>query len=189
MQLQLVRYVEVMYKAIMNREPDADGINVWKECLANGVSRTFVLNGFMQSQEFQDICNEFGIEKGSIELTENRDKNYNVTSFVQRFYTKTLERAAEVEGMNVWAGAILDKKITPAEAAKVFVFSSEANNMNRNNESFIKMMYRTFMGRECEDDTSLNIWLDYLESNTREAMFGLFADSKEFTNIVKGYGL
>lgn len=187
--LSNTEYMNVVYKAVMDRQADNDGMQVWLGCMESGMSRTFVLNGFMGSEEFTNICNSFGIEKGSIELVENRDKNYGVTCFVQRFYTKTLERAAEVDGLNTWTGAILEKKITPAEAARIFVFSDEANALGRDNTAYIYMMYRTFMGRECEDQASLDVWLGYLEGHSREEMFDLFANSNEFKAIVAGYGL
>lgn len=130
-------FIKVMYQAIMDRDADNDGLEMWLDVLSNGVSRTFILQQFMGSEEFSDICEDFEIQKGSIELTENRDKNYGVTSFVQRFYTKTLERTADVEGINTWTGAILAKQLTPAQAASYFVFSDEANAMGRTDAQFV----------------------------------------------------
>ncbi len=182
-------FINVMYKAIMNRTSEADGMNVWKGCLATGVSRNFVLSQFMGSTEFTNICTDYGITAGSIELTEFRDKNYQVTSFVQRCNEKVFGRSGDVDGLNTWCEQIIKKTLTPQQVAGYFVFSDEAVAMDLSDADFVKMLYRTFMGRECESDESLNIWTGYLANNTRQGAFDLFASSQEFTAIVAGYGL
>ncbi len=83
----------------------------------------------------------------------------------------------------------IDGKLTPAGAAEYFVFSKEADAMNRDNTQFIYMLYRTFMGRECESNESLNVWLTYLNQYTRQDLFEQFAGSNEFKDIVASYGL
>ncbi len=184
-------FMDVMYRAVMGREPDTEGMEAWLTALSNGVSRTYVLSGFTGSTEFTDICNDYGITKGNVVTTEGRDRNYKVTCFVQRFYTKVLNREAEVEGLNVWCNAIIDKNTTPQNAARLFVFSDEAINRNLSNAEYIKMLYRTFMGRECESDEILNGWVGYIstQGHTRDEAFELFAGSTEFADIVRSYGL
>jgi len=54
-------FVRILYKAFFNREPDAPGFNGWVSSLNSGKSREFVLNGFLNSQEFRNLCTEFNI--------------------------------------------------------------------------------------------------------------------------------
>jgi hypothetical protein len=54
-------YLEVLYSAFFNREADPGGRNHWLGRLYGGTSREEVLNGFIYSQEFADLCQEYSI--------------------------------------------------------------------------------------------------------------------------------
>lgn len=54
-------YVEVLYRAFFNREPDAAGFNDWLTRLAGGVDRGAVLDGFIFSQEFRNLATVYSI--------------------------------------------------------------------------------------------------------------------------------
>ena len=56
-------YVTVLYKAILGRNPDKIGLNDWVNRLNNGTSRDEVLNGFLNSVEFDNLCKSYGIKK------------------------------------------------------------------------------------------------------------------------------
>jgi hypothetical protein len=59
-------YLKVMYKAFFDREADPQGYNDWMGQLNSGVSRQFVLAGFVNSTEFRNLCAKYGIESGSL---------------------------------------------------------------------------------------------------------------------------
>ena len=54
-------FVNIMYKAFFNRDADSVGFNAWLSKLGSGTSRETVLNGFLQSQEFAQLCSKYGI--------------------------------------------------------------------------------------------------------------------------------
>ncbi len=55
-------YVTILYHAFFNREPDSAGYNGWLERLRNGASRAEVLDGFLYSQEFGNLCRDYNIK-------------------------------------------------------------------------------------------------------------------------------
>ncbi|MGM0368038.1 MAG: DUF4214 domain-containing protein [Actinomycetota bacterium] len=61
-------FVEIMYAAFFGREPDPVGYAGWMQQLERGRSRQFVLEGFINSAEFQILCAGYGIEAGNGEL-------------------------------------------------------------------------------------------------------------------------
>lgn len=62
-------------------------------------------------------------------------------------------------------------------------------NRNLSNQEYVTMLYRTMMDRE-PDEAGLNDWVTRLQSGTsRQSVFDGFADSTEFDNIVRAYGL
>jgi len=54
-------FVNILYKAFFDRAADSTGYKVWTDKLSNGVSRATVLDGFLQSQEFVNLCGNYGI--------------------------------------------------------------------------------------------------------------------------------
>jgi len=60
-------YIKVLYKTFFDRESeeDAEGFNYWLGELKNGKSRKDILDSFINSKEFNLICEEFGIKVSS----------------------------------------------------------------------------------------------------------------------------
>ena len=54
-------FVKIMYGAFFGRESDSVGFNGWLSALNSGTSREDALNGFIYSQEFENLCNSYGI--------------------------------------------------------------------------------------------------------------------------------
>ena len=118
-------YVQILYRTCLGREADANGLQSWLAVLDSGLSRTHVLKGFAESAEFSAICQDYGITRGNVMLTEARDQNESVTKFVVRCYRLCLGREADVNGLNAWCSQILNGQNTAKQAAYGFVFSRE----------------------------------------------------------------
>ena len=56
-----LEFVNIMYKAFFNRTGDAGGVSGWLGQLEGGTSRAAVVNGFLHSEEFVNLCNGYGI--------------------------------------------------------------------------------------------------------------------------------
>ena len=54
-------FITILYRAFFDREPDTDGFNGWLGFLNSGASRADVLDGFIYSVEFENLCNNYGI--------------------------------------------------------------------------------------------------------------------------------
>ena len=113
----------------------------------------------------------------------------NTQAYVARIYTKALGRAAEPAGLNYWVGEINSKKRTPVQVAEEFFFAPEFTNKKLSNTEYVKVLYRTFMGREY-DKGGLDYWVGRLNrGESRKSVLEAFAGCPEFKNIVKSFGL
>jgi uncharacterized protein YkwD len=65
------RFLNIMYYAFFNRAPDPVGYSGWLNSLRQGRSREFVFHGFINSQEFANLCSRYGIRSGSITQSTN----------------------------------------------------------------------------------------------------------------------
>ena len=116
-------------------------------------------------------------------------KYTNTEAFVARIYTKALGRNPEAAGLKYWTGEINAKRRTPVQVAEEFFFAPEFTNKKLNNTEYVKVLYRTFMGREY-DQGGLNYWVGRLnKGESRKVILESFAGCQEFKNIVKSFGL
>ena len=181
------------YNAMLGRNPDEDGYNDWVSRLDSGMSVNAIFAGFVGSQEFGNLCASYGISPGTYPLNEARDQNAGVTAFVSRLYTQALGRGYDATGLNDWTGQI---NANPSRenimniATNGFFHSEEFVNKNLDNTEFVKVLYRTYLGREY-DDAGLADWVGQLDSgsNDRDGVMRGFAYSPEFDGIMAGYGL
>ena len=60
------QYVKTLYNVILGRECDPAGLQYWLNYLASGKTRTFILAGFVGSQEYAQICAAYNIAVGSL---------------------------------------------------------------------------------------------------------------------------
>ena len=187
------RFVDLAYNGIMGRTPDANGKAYWIDGLDSGASYEYVACGFIESQEFTNLCSDYGINKGNRTPSEARDRNIGVTKYASRLYTQCLGRGYDTNGLNYWCQRILDnpsRENVISVAADGFFHSDEFLGKNLNNDEYIRVCYRTFLGREAEGD-GFNYWKQLLDSGakSRDDLIRDFAYSQEFSGIMASYGL
>ena len=183
-------YVELLYRVFLARKPDEAGKADWVLKLNNGMSREYVMNGFSASPEFTEICRNCGFGPGIVPTGQMRDRNQQLTAFVARMYEKALGRSFDAEGLNDWCNRLINQNWTPYRVAtEGFFHSREFLNKNTTNEEFVKILYRTFLNREY-DEEGLNYWLVRLSrGESRDRIIAGFADSREFADLMAKYGL
>ena len=189
-------YVMMLYKVFMGREADEGGLNYWIENMKNGMTREEVFKGFVDSQEYTLLCKAYGINRGDYKvqgITDPVVKNGKVTPeikrYVERIYEKALNRESDPSGIDYWSQEIANEAKDPVWVAELFIFSEEFENRKLNDKDYIKVLYRTFMGREADND-GMNYWLGRMKNgDSRKTVLEAFAGCKEFQDIIKGFGL
>lgn len=185
------QFVDTLYNVMMDRNADKGGKNYWLSLMKDGIGRKGVFAQFSESAEFTAICKKYGITRGTATVTEGRDKNIGATQFVARLYTKALGRAYDVEGLNYWCDTLINKQYTASQIASTqFFHSKEFTQKHLGDSDYVKVLYRTFMGREY-DQEGLNYWLFQMRvyGMSRDTVLEQFAGSKEFKQIMAQYGL
>ncbi len=180
--------VRRMYLTFLNREADPAGLADWTAMLDNGCSIGHIFYGFTQSDEFTGICESYGINWGTWECTENRDRSSKLTAFVSRLYTKAMDRAYDVNGLNDHTGSYLENHDL-YQLAYNFIFSQEFIEKNLSDEDFVDVMYRTFFDREADPDGRAD-WLGRMKSGMpREDVLAGFVGSQECAELMEKFGI
>ena len=182
-------YIDTLYRTFFNREPDQGGKSNWLSQLNKGVSRTEVLAGFVNSNEFANLCDSFHIARGTMQSNGSSIYRAGVRGYVLRMYTKALNRDGETVGVEDWTNRINTGAMSAEAVAKSFFSSDEFVNRNLSNEDYVETLYQTFMDR-ASDPTGKADWVNKLNSGvSRQTVLEGFSRSTEFNNIMKSFGL
>lgn len=180
-------YVEDLYKSCLGRGSDPDGKAFWIQQLASGKTRDEVMAGFINSKEYTQICDVYGISRGTAEKNGTITYNSGVRTFVENNYKGVLSRHSETEGAEFWSKQIIDKGMTVdafKECSICFFHSKEFLEKNYNNEQFVDTLYHTFLRREPDADGKA-FWLAKMEIGmTRDEVIDGFVNSKEFGQFI-----
>ena len=203
-------YVDSMYSAFFGREADAAGKADWVGQLNSGATRGHVMTGFVNSQEFANLCASYGINQGSGDWSADnisvngtcsicanggnsgnsgsREVTPEMRAFAERLYTCCLDREADENGLNDWANALANGA-TGSEVAAGFVFSQEYKNKDASDTQYVLILYKTMLGREA-DTYGVTDWVLRLRNGaSREAVYNGFIGSTEFANLCQNAGI
>lgn len=182
-------YVEVLYKTLMNRPSDPGGKAGWVGALNGGALREQVFAGFVNSAEFEGLCNAAGIDRGYFDYMQPASAAGGVRAFVGRLYKGCLGRAADSQGISDWMNLLSSGQISGTMAAHGFFFSQEMDDRALEDMTYVEVLYRVFMGRGPDSDGWHN-WMEALDDGaSREEVFYGFANSAEFAAICASYGI
>ena len=184
------QFVAVLYRTFFNREPDQAGFNAWVDVLNNGTSKQEVIEGFINSTEWANLCLFYSIRSGGTGVPNvEMEPNQMTIDFATRLYTTCLGRNADQAGLMAWARQLANQRDTGTGAARGFFFSNEFTGQNVTNGEFVTRLYRTFMNRE-PDQAGYDAWVAQLDGGvSREEVFNGFSESIEFARICASYGI
>ncbi len=172
-------FVTMLYNVFLDRTPDAGGLAFWVGQLETMATRPGVLNGFIHSAEFSAICSSYGI----IAYTPG------IPGFVTRFYTLTLERMPDIEGLEHWVEELGSGTQTGEDIAYGFIFSDEFLAYGHPDSTYVSILYNAFFDR-VPDPTGYVHWMALLGTGTtREEVLDSFIHSTEFEGICSSYGI
>ena len=200
-------FLDVMYASFFNRYGDEGGYDFWLEQMYNGATREYVVACFVDSKEFTEICESYGIVRGNLDKTTGTPTSSQgivplkvdstnvddgqLSGYVEKLYTTILGRASEPAGCDYWKKAIKEgNEMDAAKAASQFFQSKEYKDKNKSDEEFLLDVYAMFFGRE-PDPEGYNYWLDNLKNEKVSRVWLIeagFGKSDEFKKILKGFG-
>lgn len=182
-------YIKIIFNDFYNREPNSDELTSWIQKIQNNYTRKRILSDLLLSQEFKNLMLRYGIEPGTIKLTDPIDLRPDLVSFVTRLYNLTLNREPDSDGLSFYVSSLYYKRITGAQLIQNFLFSPEFTNTQVTANDYIKMLYRTMLNREA-DSGGLSWYLDQLMNGySRLYVLSCFLNSSEFGNYVSAYNI
>lgn len=183
-------FLDILYRTFFDREADAAGKAAWLEAMDKGASRDKVMEGFINSVEFANVCLKYGIVSGgSATPTITVEPNEQILDFVERLYNNVLGRSSDADGKKAWGDLLANQKITGTKCAEGFFKSPEFTSKEMSNEEFVDICYLTFLDRPA-DAKGKKDWVDaIIKGATYDEVVAGFAASKEFGKVCASYGI
>lgn len=178
------QFLEILYQAFFNREPDEGGQAYWKAQLEAGIDRAQVLNGFIYSVEFLTYCSKIGV----IPFTEAKRLAYFATPYINGYFEQFTGQKADPAVLNDWLTALLDDRSKSLfDLIEELYNSQQFKDLNTTDEEFVTILYKALLERDPEQ-AGFDHWLAKLtsEEKTREDVIWDFVRSWEF-NWVSWY--
>ena len=181
-------FIDVLYKTILGRTADASGKESWLKCINDGVSRHYILYGFINSKEFNDLCRTYGITRGNITLDEARDQSRELSAYITHLYSTCLERIPSPDELNAWADDLLTHRVIAKELASAFFTSDTYANKNTNDETYITDLYLALLHRE-PGSQEISNWINILKTNSRDYVLEQLLMSSEGRKLFTELGI
>lgn len=174
------RFVQLVYRNVLDRAPDDDGLNHWIDQLQRSVlSRGDVMLAFSDSAEFKE-------ETGIIGLPPFGQDGRSV----ERLYLAYFDRTPETQGLAFW-NSELDGGLSLAAISQAFAASPEfeATYGELSDAAFVELVYVNVLDRH-PDDGGLAHWVSQLNSRAvdRGGVMLAFSDSPEFKDETGIFG-
>jgi len=179
-------FIYDLYRTLMNRDPGPEEVQLYEGHLLYGYPREVIFQGFVMSDEFDELCNDAGIVRGEYAAPVIQ----HVTNFVTRLYRTALQREPDAGGLLNWVTNLQSGAHTGATTAYGFVFSEEMTARNLPDDEFVEILYGAFMGRASDPEGKAG-WINHLtiHGSSREFVFSEFVKSDEFAGICNAYGI
>ena len=182
------QFIETLYQTFFDRSADEGGKAFWMQKLSEGMTRAEMVNGFIDSTEWCNLCAYYGVKSGAQHAKSEKPSD-NAVKFATRLYKECISRQPDEDGLRFWALRLTNLESTGAQAASDFFHSPEFMNLGLNDVDYLIRLYRTFLGRDPDQD-GLAFWQTHLVTDmTRDQVLKGFAESQEFTNICNEYGI
>lgn len=173
-------FLSILYRALLNREPDPEGVDGWLSELNTGASRADIVDAFVSSEEFSNLAAVYGITPYPLDP---------VVDFASHFYEAGLERRPDPSGLDSWVDALKNGWVSGVDIAAGFVLSPEFINRNLTDEEFLTVLYQALLNR-APDPTGLSGWLNAMKLGmSRPDVLQGFAASEEYANRCRTFGI
>ena len=163
-------FVIQVYKNVLDRAPDAEGLTFWLDQLKAGTTRGSLMVGFSESPEYIDQT-----------ATTTPAFDSRVAS-VSRLYRAFFDRPGDAGGLSFWFDEIAADRADLSHIASGFVLSNEfvALYGHVDDDAFVDLVYRNVLGRVPDGDGRA-FWIDQLAAGrSRGDMMIGFSESPEY---------
>ena len=180
-------YVTMLYNTVLDRSPDQTGFADWTLKLKQNFTRKYVLRGFAGSKEFKALCESYGMQAGSVALSDTLDLNPKATVYTYDLYNAVLKKAPDRSSHKSYVTKLLNNG---ARYVIATMFNSSAyKNLKTSDADFVQGVFRAALKRDAESG-AVSSRVTMLTNNlSRMYVLKGVLGSSEFVNKVAKAGV
>jgi N-acetylmuramoyl-L-alanine amidase len=192
-------FIVAMYKAFFDLEPSAEYLAKRLAQLNGDLTRAELLDIYVTSTKFKNVCDELGIKIGSITYDDGSGGNgddqdeatIKISAFVSSLYTYILgQKQPDKQSVTDWTTKLKAKTVSAGEVISNLLAKQEYKDRKLNNSDFIVAMYKAFFNIE-PTASNLADRLKQLDSGdlTRADLLDIYVTSTKFKNVCDELGI
>jgi hypothetical protein len=183
-------YVEALYGALLNRSnPREVDVQYWQGRLATGMSRSALFTQFITSDDFNQVCRDHGITRGTFTPPSGPQRPDMIPIFVRRLYRVALDRPnPATNDVNWWSSLLRNGSATGASVAGAFLTSSDFQNLRLDNGQYVDILYRALLDRP-PTSAEITQWRSRLDAGAlRDTVLVDFLNTAAFEQVCRDHG-
>ncbi len=185
-QLSNEEYVKALYKGLLNRDADSNGLATFKGALDVGYSRSWVLQQLLSSLEYVSVCVNYGLFVGSVSASTTTNVSQTsvnsslASSYVTRLYVYLLGRDPDATGLATWTEKLTKREMSAAGVAANIASSGEFSARSLTNGEYVQAIYQALLGRAVDGNGWTTFMTALSSGKSRSWVFSSICASAEF---------
>lgn len=166
-------YVEILYKSCYLRGSNYDAKRRYVQLLNSGTSRNNILNEFLNSAEYKNLCT-----------------TYYARDFISNLYKGIYGENLDSVNLSIWTKIVDTGTQTPAQAISSLYNSKQFVQNNFSNIDYVRKLYNGCLLRDANINSDNSHVRNLNNGVSRQQVLKNFVNSVEYRNLVaKKYGL
>ena len=157
--------------------------------LDNGVSISYVVEKLSENEEFAEHCADLGLQPGTVELSQPRDNNYELTSFLTRMYTRFSGVRPSEEALNSYVLTTLEDPGTVREVITEMLSAPECQELLPTDEEFLDTVFEVFYGHTPDESKTKAYLIGLSNGITRTRILSEILKDPAFDEKMAEYGI
>ena len=174
---------------MLGRDATAEEMGKYHEVMGNGVSVDYVARMIASDPAFSTRCTDLGIVPGEINLTQPRDTNYEMTSFLNHLYSRLSGKAPAGEELNNFVWRLSEDPSSIRSVIWDVLSTPESREILASDDDFLNAVFEVFYGHEPEQEKITSYKIALSHGITRERVLISIANDPAFDAKMSEYGL
>ena len=181
--------IDALCHVMLGRDASSDEKALYLSYLDNGASMSYVTDKISDSQAFADRCTRLGIAPGHVTLTQPRDNNYELTSFLTRLYSRFSGNRPGEDDLNKYVNETIEDPGRVREVISQMLSTPESQALLESDDDFLNTVFEVFYGQAPEQEKIQAYKIGLSNGITRERVLYSILQDPAFDTKMSEYGI
>lgn len=181
--------IDVLSSVMLGRTADPSEKEAYLGMLDSGLSMTYVASQIASDPNYLSNCSSVGIRPGTVTLTEARDKNPELTSFLTRLYTQFAGKRPSAEDLNSYVSETLEDSGKTRDAIVEMLSNPESMTLFATDDEYLNAVFDVCYGQAAAPEKIEAYKIGLKNGVTRERVLESILSDPAFDAKMSEYGI